>query len=113
MGCQYLCKYGSRRLSHIGVNGKLGASVISLQTLVQASQSYQSHLGHFDAVILGTPLYEDLILTGNSDKDLDDGDVDELMASQLEKERNRISLKRQSNIQKSLSNPVSPTESTM
>ena len=35
------------------------------------------------------------------------------MASQLEKERNRISLKRQSNIQKSLSNPVSPTESTM
>jgi hypothetical protein len=58
-------------------------------------------------------LYEDLILNGNSDKDLDDGDVDELMASQLEKERNRISLKRQSNIQKSLSNPVSPTQSTM
>ena len=58
-------------------------------------------------------LYEDLILNGNSDKDLDDGDVDELMASQLEKERNRISLKRQSNILKSLSNPVSPTQSTM
>merc|ERR1712126_255287 len=46
-------------------------------------------------------------------KDLDDGDVDELMASQMQKEQNRISLKRQSNIQKSLSNPVSPTESNM
>ena len=54
-----------------------------------------------------------LILNGNFDKDLDDGDVDELMASQMQKEQNRISLKRQSNIQKSLSNPVSPTESNM
>ena len=35
------------------------------------------------------------------------------MASQMQKEQNRISLKRQSNIQKSLSNPVSPTESNM
>ena len=28
-------KFGSRRLSHISVNGKFGVSVISLQTLVQ------------------------------------------------------------------------------
>ena len=34
--------FGSRRLSHISVNGKLGISVISPQILVQASQSYQS-----------------------------------------------------------------------
>ena len=33
---------------------KFGVSVISLQTVVQASQLYQSHLGLFDAVILGT-----------------------------------------------------------
>ena len=38
----YLCKVGSRRLSHISVNGKLGVSIISLQNLVQASHSYQS-----------------------------------------------------------------------
>jgi len=37
----YLCKFWSRRLSHISVNGRLGIPVISLQTLVQASQSYQ------------------------------------------------------------------------
>ena len=52
-------------------------------------------------------------MNGNIDKDLDDGDVDELMASQMQKEKNRISLKRQSNIQKTLSNPVSPTESSV
>ena len=34
---------------------KFGVSVISLQTVVQAFQFYQSHLGLFDAVILGTP----------------------------------------------------------
>ena len=37
----YLCKFGSRRLSHISVNCKLRVSVISVQTLVQVSQSYQ------------------------------------------------------------------------
>ena len=63
-----MCKFESRRLSHISVNGKFRVSVISLQNLVQASQietaesavnlvshSYRSHSGHFDAVILGIP----------------------------------------------------------
>jgi len=38
----YLCKFGSKRLSHNSVNDKFGVSVISMQTLVQASQSSQS-----------------------------------------------------------------------
>ena len=54
----YLCNFGSRRLSRISVNGKLGVSVISLQTLVQASQSYQSQgwtlrLTHIDLDWIG------------------------------------------------------------
>ena len=36
----HICKFGSRRFSHIIVTGKLSVSVISLQTLVQAFQSY-------------------------------------------------------------------------
>ena len=39
----------------------MGVSVICVQVWVKASQSYRSHLGHTDAVILGTPLYSDCI----------------------------------------------------
>ena len=38
----YPWKFGSRYLCHMTVNGKLDVSVISQQTLVSTSQSYQS-----------------------------------------------------------------------
>ena len=40
------------------------------------------------------------------DKDLDDGEVDEILTNQMQKEKNRISQQRQSNIPRTLSNPV-------
>jgi len=43
------------RLSHICARLGQGVSVILVSMVSLASQSYRSHLGHFDAVILGTP----------------------------------------------------------
>ena len=43
------------------------------------------------------------------DKDLDDGEVDEILTNQMQKEKNRISQQRQSNIPRTLSNPVDST----
>ena len=45
------------RLSHITANSGSSVSIISVSAVHLASHSYRSHLAHFDAVILGIPLY--------------------------------------------------------
>ena len=47
----YLCKFGSRRLSHITANSGSSVSIIPVAAVHLASHSYPSHFGHFDAVI--------------------------------------------------------------